>query len=55
MYAADHTLGVNADGTYTGLQEGDSVQPALGVIAQDLEGIPEIAWTVDSEEEQHYS
>ena len=52
MYAADYTLGVNADGTFTGLQEGDSVQPDLGVIAQDVEGIPEIAWTVDSEEDQ---
>ena len=47
MYEANHTLGVDAEGNYTGLNAWDSVKSEIGVIAQELEQIPELAWTVD--------
>ena len=47
MYEANHTLDVDAEGNYTGLNAWDSVKSEIGVIAQELEQIPELAWTVD--------
>ena len=48
LYAADHSLGTDADGNYTGLLEGDAVQPEIGIIAQQVETVPELAFCVDT-------
>ena len=50
MYDADTTLVMDVSGEYTNLEDGDSVNPEIGLIAQQVEQIPELAFCVDTPE-----
>ena len=51
LYDENYTLTTDESGNYTNLQEGDSVFEEIGIIAQDLEQIPDLSFCVKTPRE----